>query len=250
MRSTKRLLSLFSGLSLLTIAGLASAAGVEVVSRTGAAGSTVAVRVKLVGEVSDLVAGTQNDIAYNPAQVSVPVAGGTGKPSCRVNPDINKKIDGSETFGFGFLKGTAACNPTSETCDGLRAIVLSTDNVDAIAPGADLFTCDFAIAAGLANDTQIPLSVSNPIGSDPSGQRLAAFSGQSGVLTVQAGAGGCVGDCNSNGEVTIGELQIGLNMFFGTAQVSQCPSFDVNTSGDVTIGELQQGLNNFFAPCP
>lgn len=61
-------------------------------------------------------------------------------------------------------------------------------------------------------------------------------------------SGGCVGDCNGNCVVTIGELQQGLNMFFGITPALPC--FDVNGNNSVTIGELQQGLNNFFNGCP
>jgi hypothetical protein len=239
----------FAALVLILIApAYARAAGVQLVDRSGASGATVAVEVRLTGEASELVAGAQTDIHFNREQVSVaPVAENNNKPDCRVNPAINKRIDGSETFGFGFLKGSEACDATAEQCDGLRAIVLSTDNVDVIPPGSALFSCNFTIASGLAQGTEIPLTVDNHIGSDPAGQRMAGFTAESGDITV-SGAGLCVGDCEPNGEVSIGDLQRGLNIFFGTADVSSCPSIDENSDG-VTIGDLQKALNNFFGGC-
>lgn len=60
---------------------------------------------------------------------------------------------------------------------------------------------------------------------------------------------GCLGDCDGNCEVGIGELQIGLNIFFG-APIALCPAFDPNNTGGVGIGQLQIGLNNFFGGCP
>lgn len=217
------------------------------VSRTGAAGALVEVQFRLTGEASDLVAGAQTDIAYDPTRVTVPaVAANDNKPDCFVNPAIDKKIDDSETFGFGFLRDGSACNPTAETCNAVRAIILSTDNVDPIESGSVLFTCRFQVAAEVPNGTELPLDLSNAIGSDPAGQRLAGFTAASGVITIGA-AVACVGDCNGNGVVTIGELQQGLNQFFG-APATDC--FDVNGNGVISIGELQQGLNNFFTGCP
>lgn len=242
---------------LLTAAALAllprgaSASGIQVVNASGAAGSTVTVQVKLTGDGSDLVAGTQNDISFNKDQLSIAaVAANSNKPDCQVNPDINKKIDGSETFGFGYLQGSAACDPSSGNCDGIRAIVLSTDNVDAITAGSVLFTCRFTVKAGVASGTEIALTVpdGSAIGSDPAGQRLAGFAAQSGKITV-GGANGCLGDCGGDSNVSIGELQTGLNIFFGSALVSTCPAFDPSSTGAVGIGQLQIALNNFFGGC-
>lgn len=245
--TTRKLQHLIVGLVFL-LPTAALAAGVEVINISGAPGATVAVAVKLNGEAADLVAGTQNDIRFDPSLVSVaPVAANNNKPDCKVNSAINKKVDGSETFGFGFLKGSAACNPTSETCDAVRAIVVSTDNVDAIATGATLFTCNFKISASATVGQHIPLTVENAIGSDPAGQRLAGFAAQGGEITV-ATTTTCLGDCGGDPGVSIGELQIGLNIFFG-APVSSCPPFDPNNTGGVGIGQLQIALNNFFGGC-
>jgi hypothetical protein len=196
------------------------------------------------------VAGAQVDIAYNPEQVTVPPGTEVAdKPDCRVNSEIDKLIDGSDTFGFGYLRAGAACNPASETCDSVRAIVLSTDNVDPIAAGATLFTCNFKLAEGLSEGTIVTLDVSNAIGSDPGGARAADFAAAGGAITIAA-VSSCVGNCDDDNQVSIGDLQIGLNIFFGIAPIAQCPSFDVDGTGEVTIGALQQGLNNFFGGCP
>ena len=36
----------------------------------------------------------------------------------------------------------------------------------------------------------------------------------------------CTGDCNSNGEVTVDELIVGVNIALGNAQLNTCPSFE------------------------
>lgn len=237
------------GLVALLTPSLASGAGVEVVSRSAAAGATVPVEVRLTGESGDLVAGAQVDITFNPEEVTVPPGTeANDKPDCSVNAEIDKLIDGSDTFGFGYLLAGAACNPATETCDAIRAIVLSTDNVDPIATGSVLFACRFALASGLTEGTQVSLTTGNAIGSDPTGQRTAGFTAAGGIITIGGGVG-CIGDCNANGVVTIGELQQGLNQFFGTSPPTSC--FDANSNNAVSIGELQQGLNNFFlGSCP
>ena len=62
-------------------------------------------------------------------------------------------------------------------------------------------------------------------------------------------AGGCVGDCNDNGEVAINELIIGVNIALGSAQLTQCPSFDRNANGEVEVNELIQGVNAALGSC-
>jgi len=246
---TSNSIQLIVALVAISLPARALAGGVQIVSTTGSPGGTVNVEVKLTGEAAELIAGTQNDIGFNKDQLSIPAVAANGnKPDCSVNPAINKKIDGSETFGFGFLKGTAACDPASGECDAIRAIVLSTDNVDAIAAGSVLYTCHFVIKEGVTAGTQVSLTVpeGSAIGSDPAGQRLTGFAGQGGVIAV--GGGGCTGDCNGDSMVDIGDLQKGLNIFFG-APVADCPSFDKDNSNSVDIGELQLGLNNFFGSC-
>jgi len=219
---------------------LAAAAGVQVVNASGAAGSTVAVGVTLSAGASDLVAGTQNDITYDPTMVTVAaVASNSNKPDCTVNPDINKKIDGSQTFGFGFLKDGVACDPTADTCNTVRAIVLATDNVDPIPAGSTLYTCNFTISASAASGTSIPLTVGTFIGSDPNGQKLASFTGGNGQITV-ASVTACVGACGSDASVGLSDLRISLNIFTGVDTTSTCQGISAGN-----LAGLRHALNNF-----
>jgi hypothetical protein len=59
----------------------------------------------------------------------------------------------------------------------------------------------------------------------------------------------CEGDCNDNGEVTLGEVQIGFNMFLGTATMGSCRLMDSNDDGEVSLGEVQLAFNNFLTDC-
>jgi hypothetical protein len=77
------------------------------------------------------VAGTQNDINF-PREAQI-AATDNDTPDCAVNPDIGK-----EATGFVFLPH--GCTPGVD-CTGVRALVLSTSNVDPIPDGSVLYTC-------------------------------------------------------------------------------------------------------------
>lgn len=257
---SRTIISLTIGAALL-LPQLAIAAGVQVESRTAVAGSSVEVTVRLTGVEGDSIAGAQLDIKYDPSQVRVPfVAENENKPNCRVNPAIDKLINvGSEEqpelrgdFGFGFLKDGVVCNPTTDTCDTVRAIVVSTENVAEVPVGSDLFTCTFQLQPGLAVGTEIALTVlaasemsPGAIGSDPAGQRVDAFEVVGGVITV-SGAAGCIGDCNERDGVSLGELRVGVNIFTGSAAISTCQA---GYPSGMSLGALRQAVNNFVGGC-
>ncbi len=117
------------------------------------------------------VAGIQVDIAFSP---STPIAArANGRPDCTVNPSINKN-------GTAYAFQPSGCGGAS--CTGMRALVLALDNVDPIADGSLLFTCNVQIAPGAATGAY-PLLGSNAGSSDPDGVAQAAAS-SSGAITV------------------------------------------------------------------
>ena len=59
----------------------------------------------------------------------------------------------------------------------------------------------------------------------------------------------CVGDCGSDGEVSISDLVTGVNIALGSQPVSACPAF-ANQQNEVTIAQLIQGVNNALVGCP
>ena len=59
----------------------------------------------------------------------------------------------------------------------------------------------------------------------------------------------CVGDCAGDGEVTINDLILGVNIALGAAPVSACRAF-ANAEGEVTISQLILGVNNALNGCP
>ncbi len=73
-----------------------------------------------------------------------------------------------------------------------------------------------------------------------------------GVLALGAcadrAAAQCVGDCNGDGEVTINELILGVNIDLGDQPVSACEAF-ADSEGQVTMAQLILGVNNALYGC-
>jgi hypothetical protein len=140
-------------------------------SVTGARGDAVQFDVSL-RTGGQPVAGTQNDLFFDPA-VSV-AAQANGRPNCGVNPDIDK---GSSAFAFI----PVGCRPGVD-CVGLRAIVISADNSAPIPDDSVLYTCKVLIPADTVPGSYV-LGVAGVVASDPTGN-LLLISSSSGVLTV------------------------------------------------------------------
>lgn len=118
------------------------------------------------------IAGTQNDIAFDPRAVSI-ARKPNGKPDCRANGAIGK-----EGTAFNFLP--QKCAPG--TCSSVRALVLSLSNVGAIPNGSVLYTCTVEAAPGAAPGSQT-LRLSRVGFSDPGGKEISG-TGVDGVVTV------------------------------------------------------------------
>ena len=148
------------------------------------------------------VAGTQNDIAFDP---STPIAAaGNGNPQCRVNPNIDKS---ATTFRFQ----PPGCEDTGiGLCTGIRALVLSLSNVDPIPDGSVMYGCSVAIATDAPAEI-FPLVNDNVVSSDPEGIPLPTL-GEDGAVTVVGGpTATCGGDINRDNQVTISELIAAVN---------------------------------------
>ena len=107
------------------------------------------------------VAGTQNDIAFNP---SARIAADGDDPRCTVNAAIDK-----DATTFAFLP--AGCTP-GDDCTSVRALILAFANLDPIPSGSTLYTCEVEIAEDATGS--YPLTCSEPGAGDPDGTRLGA----------------------------------------------------------------------------
>ncbi len=69
------------------------------------------------------------------------------------------------------------------------------------------------------------------------------------VALAAPSAAACVGDCNADGDVTVNELIVGVNIALGTSALTTCAVFDTDASGDVTVTEIIAAVNNALNGC-
>jgi len=60
---------------------------------------------------------------------------------------------------------------------------------------------------------------------------------------------GCIGDCDSDGTVTIDELIHGVAIALESAPLATCPAFDANGDRAVTIEEITTAVNRALDGC-
>ena len=120
------------------------------------------------------IAGTQNDIGFDPKQVVI-AATPDGRPDCAPNAQLGK-----EGTAFSFLP--QGCNAATGQCTSVRALVLSLSNVKPIANGSTLYTCKVRIAPQATPGTHT-LSLARVAFSSPTGQAIDG-GGVDGVVTV------------------------------------------------------------------
>ncbi|MDX2170698.1 MAG: YncE family protein [Deltaproteobacteria bacterium] len=101
----------------------------------------------------------------------------------------------------------------------------------------------------------VELDVDGPIPTGDAPHGIAIASGPTGCrpaapATPTVPPSGCAGDCSGDGEVTINEIILGVNIALGAAAVDECPAFDGNGDGDVAINELIAAVNAALTGCP
>jgi len=165
--------------ALVTVLFVATNAGGITVSADGVAGdagATVEVVVRLGVTADDRVAAVQADLHYDAADTPIALAA-DGRPDCTVNPSIRKS---ATRFAFH----PPGCAPERGECRSVRAVVIATDNVDMIPPGAELYRCRVALAPQ-ARPGGHPLAVSNAMYAPPTGgDRIPQVT--AGMVTVMA----------------------------------------------------------------
>jgi hypothetical protein len=66
---------------------------------------------------------------------------------------------------------------------------------------------------------------------------------------VQAAPPACVGDCNGDGEVTVDDLLVMVNIALGLRPLVDCPAGDGNDDGMITIDDILIAVNNALLSC-
>jgi hypothetical protein len=147
-------------IAVASFAAPAAAVEIEVGRAPGVPNETLVIDVVLhTGGAA--VAGTQNDIAFQP---ETPIAANAdGRPDCWVNPALDKPASAAAFQPRG-------CVPAI-TCAGARVIIFAFDNVNPIADGALLYSCRLDVRIH-APAQSYPLPCSNAAASDPRGVAL------------------------------------------------------------------------------
>jgi hypothetical protein len=140
----------------------------------GNPGQIVPIRVRLT-TWRDPVAGVQNDLRYDGLPLRI-VADLNGRPACAANAELGKNAS-----AFAFLP--AGCSGAG--CSAVRAVIVATDNTDAIATGSVLYTCLVEIDVQ-AEEGMLPLGFSGVIAATPAGRRIAPVAA-GGFLYVRHG---------------------------------------------------------------
>jgi hypothetical protein len=60
----------------------------------------------------------------------------------------------------------------------------------------------------------------------------------------------CAGDCGNDGEVTINELLVMVNIVLDILELPECPAGDADGGGTITIDEILRAVNNALFGCP
>lgn len=67
---------------------------------------------------------------------------------------------------------------------------------------------------------------------------------------TSAARASCVGDCNNDGEVSIDEILLSVNIALGSAPMVNCPAADRNLDNEVTVEEILAAVNAALTGCP
>ncbi len=70
------------------------------------------------------------------------------------------------------------------------------------------------------------------------------------ILLGRSPAAACTGDCNGDGEVTVDEILVGVNVALDRTALPTCPSLDGDQNGRVTVDELISAVRAALQGCP
>lgn len=112
-------------------------------------------------------------------------------------------------------------------------------------PQRPIYTAFLSVGDPLAVDqTCRPISGEPPC-SGP--QAVSQVVVEESVVTVSSA---CAGDCGQDGEVTVEELVLMVNIALGNGSVAQCAPGDSNGDGSITVEEIVKAVNNALNGCP
>lgn len=154
---------------------------------------------------------------------------------------------------------TSLSESTGEAGETVRLRLQGSIIADATAVDFGPGTSARIVAADLARfPFRIDVEVDISSAASPGPRRVALMTPRGEILSepdaVFTVEGGCSGDCDGDGRVTIAELIRGVNLALGGtagggAGGETCAAFDANGDGRVTIGELIAAVNRALDGC-
>lgn len=70
------------------------------------------------------------------------------------------------------------------------------------------------------------------------------------AVIAPQGSGGCAGDCNGNGQVTVDEVLLLVNIALGNGQLAPCAASDLDQSNQITVDEILAAVQDALSGCP
>ncbi len=236
-------------------------ATIEIGSVSGATGQQVLVPVYLHAQTAR-VSGTLNGITTDGTPI-----GFNSAPDCRSNPALGTSV-------------SCDANPISCGASGCSAITVSvpaTINAAPIPDGSTLYWVAVNVPTGTAlgtydlacvgqaymsihaamrypPDVRAAASPSSPWVLLPPRQRRrrrrARRRSHANPTRTAPPSPPCVGDCNGDGQATVNELVLMVNIGLEQMPVSSCSAGDANQNGSITINEIIAGVTNALNGCP
>ncbi len=257
-------------------------AAVIVGQATGAPDTEVTFQVRLqTGE--DSVAGIQHEISFDPAFGVIPRTA-SSRPDCSANPAIGKELTQFAYVPMGCTPGpgctriravVVSASNTSAIPDG-SLLYTCKFRIAATARGTSVLTTSRLVGSdpegrpvwlsGVNGSVTVYLPTPTPTHTTtpthtptltrtatPSTTPTATLTGTPTTTPTpsptETPVSLCPGDCNGNGEVTIDELVMMVNIALGARPLSDCEAGDSTRDGEITIDEIIRAVTRALNGC-
>jgi len=257
-------------------------AAVIVGNVTGAPDTEVTFQVRLqTGE--DSVAGIQHDISFDPAFGVIP-PNASSRPDCSANPSIGKENTQFAYLPVGCTPGTGctgiravvASNSNASAIPDGSLLYTCKFRIAATARGTSVLTTSGLVGSdpegrpvwlsGVNGSVTVFLPTPTPTHTTtpthtptltrtatPSATPTATLTGTPTTTPTpsptETPVSLCPGDCNGNGEVTIDELVMMVNIALGARPLSDCEAGDSTRDGEITIDEIIRAVTRALSGC-
>lgn len=148
------------------------------------------------------------------------------------------------------VTGTRVRTPTAVGTATAMSTATAVRTPTAVSTATALRTATAVSTATAAGTSTAVATASAAATSTVLGSPTATAVGLPPTPTHTPSVGGCAGDCDGSGAVSIGELITGVNIALSGQAVDRCRAFDTSGDGAVSISELIAAVNNALNGCP